>query len=472
MRIGVELLALGIVGLGVVTTGARAQTDPANKPVTVRVNWDKKEGTVPPAAYGLNLFQGAMQQNFENAKYKENIAYMAPGLVRFHHAGKMNDSKTSTEGLVDEKNQTWDKAKIAALLKGQRFAHRPQVLFNIPSWPKWMDADSDGFLDRDQWDNYAAFLADLVRIVNVRHKASVRYWEITNEWDGRYFTDFYEKGGWGELKDKAKPDRWDEVAEIYNRCARAMKAVDPTIKTGGPAMARPDLIMAHERFAKATLPNLDFFSIHAYASGSRDTPDSEIYDKAEGMGKYVVASIALLKKISPNKHIPVILSEFNISWTWETRDPRMTNHKGGVFDALTYIATTKAGAFSAQAWNEKDGIYGKTDGEDNKRPGALVLNGFNRYATGERVQAESSDTKRVATYATVDNRQKTRTVVFVNRSNSEQTVQSSAIGEVKDKYFVYLISDGMVGIPHKSKPTMNLPPHSVTFLVSDPTASR
>ncbi len=396
-------------------------------PVAVTVNWAKIEGKVTPANYGLNLYGGFSDANASDTIYKANVEYMAPGIVRFHNAGQMQPSAKAWAGCLNEAGTGWDRSKIGRVLAALRFKNHPDLLMNIPSFPAGMDRNSDGFLDDDKKDAYAALCADFVRIVNIENKIGARYFEITNEWDGHYFTDFHENGGGGGLKDVSKPDRWDEVADVYNRCARAMKAVDPRIKTGGPAAARPDLIAMHERFARRTLPNLDFFSIHAYASGSASSPDAEIYDRARAMGDFAAGAVKLMKRISPNRAIPVFLDEYNISWTYETRDPRMTNAKGGVFDALTFVAVTRAGAASAQAWNEKDGIYGKTDARDVRRPGAEVLHLFSTYLIGDRVAAISGDNGVVA-YAVMNPRTKRRSLLLVNRSDRSRTIHATFSG--------------------------------------------
>jgi Glycosyl hydrolases family 39 len=216
-----------------------------------------------PATFGMNLYAVADPKNHTNPLYKANIEYMGSGFLRYHNGGSVKDS-SAWEGLMSEKTKTWDVAKLRKMLS-VKFVQKPKLMLNIPSWPAWMD--KDGFLDPAQHDNYAGLMASLVKIVNKDLNMGVQWWEPMNEWDGRYFVDFYDKGGWGNLKNKNNPDRWSEVSAVFNKCAIAMKRIDPTIKVGGPAAARPDLVMMHEQFIQATKANLDFFSYHAYGSG-------------------------------------------------------------------------------------------------------------------------------------------------------------------------------------------------------------
>jgi len=442
--------------------------------VRVAVDWRRTLGPVPPRAFGLNLFRGFSLTGGPNeAAYRANVAYLAPGIVRYHHAGAMQDSRKAVEGLLNEANRTWDAAKIKRTLSASLGAHqRPERMVNIPGWPAWMDKNGDGRLDPDQFDAYARLCADLVRIVNRDARLGVRWWEVTNEKDDVYFTRFYENGGWGALKKPAEPDRVAELTDLFNRCARAMKQADPTIKVGGPAAARPDLVTFHERFLKGTLPNLDFFTFHAYASGSAATSDEEIYDRASGMGGFVKAVVDMARRLSPTRRIPVFLGEYNISWTWETRDPRMTNHKGVVFDALALTAACEAGADGSLAWNEKDGIYGKTGNADERHPAASLFHLANSYlAPGERVQSTTSNPKTVVAFAVRQPAQRRRALLLINRSDAPQTVALNVAGggplRTQNTVQHEISAAGYAARPmNAAAAALILPPHSVTLLTT------
>jgi hypothetical protein len=406
-----------------------------------------------PATFGMNLYAGANPKNFVNPKYKANIEYMNSGFLRYHNGGSVRDS-AMWEGLMNHKTQTWDVAKLRKML-GVKFAQKPKLLFNISSWPVWME--KDGFLSVQQHDNYAKLMADLVKIVNKDLKMGVQWWEPMNEWDMRYFTDFYDKGGWGELKEKNNPDRWDEVISVFNKCAVAMKKVDPTIKVGGPAAARPDLSMMHERFIKGTATNLDFFSYHAYASGDAKDSDEAVYNNAAGMGNSVGKVVDLIKKHLPRRPIPVFLDEYNVSWTWETRDVRMTNQKSAVFDALVAISTIRAGVAALFPWNEQDGIYGKTDSTDTRRPGADFQMLCAKYLVGDVVSVKSDDEKQVMAMAVRQKATQKVNLLLVNRTNMPRDIGGPFPKTVKA---VQVAEKGMRFVSSAD----TLPPHSVTIV--------
>ncbi len=438
--------------------------------LTLRVDWSKQQGTVGKEQFSLNLYAAANPKNSISPDYRSNIAYMGAGILRLHNGGMMQDSATHWEGLLDTKRRTWDSAKVKRLLASLQLPGAPKLLVNIPGWPDWMDADKDGFLDKEQFTAYAKLCADLVKITNKEGKFPALYWEPLNEKDDPYFTDFHQSGGYGALKDSNKPDRWDEIAQIYTLCAVAMKQVDPTIKIGGPAAARPDLKEMHQRFIAKTLPHLDFFSFHAYASGSAADPDDSVYDKAKLTGSYVGTVRELLQRLSPKRPIPVMLGEYNISWTWETRDPRMTSSKGAVYDALVMIYAIKNGVFSAQAWNEKDGIYGKTDDTNKRRPGAEVLHLFNTLLIGTVAETFSREESHVVGFAVVRAQTKTRSLLLVNRTDQTQTVQVTFLGKAigTQPYQVAQVTDRELKLseataPEGDMPQWVLPANSVTI---------
>jgi|GEM_PF-2861153 len=117
-------------------TGAFAQN------ATATVNSDQLSGrTIHKGAFGLNLFQGfhpAQVGNPGNTAYKDAMAFMKPGIVRYH-SWEMMGLSTNRNGWLTSAN-TWDAAKINNALTGAN-AYGPTLLMNIPGWPSaWVDA--------------------------------------------------------------------------------------------------------------------------------------------------------------------------------------------------------------------------------------------------------------------------------------------------------------------------------------------
>ena len=422
------------------------------------VDWNTVRGLTTPRSFGINAFHGFVPKTTNDPSYQRNMAYLRCGFVRYHNSGMLQDSHID-DGLVDEKNRRWDAAKVKQALT-PIFSQKPERLVCINHFPSWMITKGSNLLNADQMDAYAAFCADLVRIVNKDARLGVRYWEVTNEKDDSYFTAFHTNGGYGGLQDPAKPDHIEELITIYNKCATAMKRVDPTILVGGPAATRADLAPFYTRFLHGTAAHLDFYSFHWYATGVRETTDAEIYASAQDSGKYVRAVVAALQKESPKRRVPVFLDEYNISWTWETNDPRMTNQKGGVFDALVMIAAAENGADGTAAWNDRDGIYGKMDYENHLRPAAAVFRLFNTFLVGKRVAVGTDDAKAVAPFAIV-NGARLRSLLLVNRSDRLQTV---AYARGATSLTRFEVTDVLRTLPLvKPSDPLVLPAHSVTL---------
>lgn len=448
-------------------------TSPSGNLITASVNWNAVSKKVPNLQFGLNAYQGFRPQNFNNSAYSSNMAYMNPGFIRFHNSGSLSNS-TNDDGLISTANMTWDADKVKSALTSsvKTFGtNQPQRMINIPTWPAWMDAEQDGFLDADQFDNYANLCAALVKIVNKDNRFGVKYWEVTNEKDNQYFTQFYGNGGYGGLIDTTKPDRLTELITIYNKAAVAMKQVDPTIKVGGPAIVRADLQQFYVPFIQGTVSNLDFFTYHCYATGSASTSDPDVYNVTDAISYYTKSIVQTLKSASPNRYIPAILDEYNISWTWTTYDPRMTNNKGAVFDALSIIKAINNGVWANLAWNEKDDIYGKTSNQDELRPSAYVFNLLNKFLVGNSVTTTTSDNNVVVTFAVSNSTAGYKSYLIVNRGDSSKQIQTNFNGwtpvqTALDEYQVSSLGYTHQTIDWNSFSTNNyvVPEYSVTVL--------
>ncbi len=102
---------------------------------TATIHFDQATGPViPQGAFGLNLFQGfdpGQSGTPGNAAYKAAMAFMNPGIVRYH-SWEMLGQSTNRNGWLTAGNQ-WDAAKIKNALDGA--PAYPLVLMNIPGWP-------------------------------------------------------------------------------------------------------------------------------------------------------------------------------------------------------------------------------------------------------------------------------------------------------------------------------------------------
>jgi xylan 1,4-beta-xylosidase len=254
-----------------------------------------------------------------------------------------------------------------------------------------------------------------------------------------------------------------------------MKAVDPAIETGGPAAARPDQLDALRRFVRAARDHLDFLSYHMYACGPAETPDEEVYDRTQEFQEMNAAIAEMLQEESPDRRIPAHLNEYNVGWSWTTQDPRQTNNKGAVFDALVMAGAASAGVDVTCAWNDWDGVYGKMSADLVLRPAAHVFRLFNGAFVGDVVEAETSDQDLVVPYAVLrEGSAGALSMALMNRTDVEQRVQVDLGRDVERpeglRVVVYRLDEG--GYAEWDAPFFEvttlpvpLPKHSVTVLL-------
>ncbi len=414
--------------------------DEAEEPATVsvRIDWSSPTRMTTRKQFSINANVGANPDYTANPKYAEGMAYMNPGHVRYHkHVIPRKHNGETISGWLNYETGTWEKSVIEKAFETYH-PENADILIAIPEWPEWMDADGDRQLDPDQYDAYAKLCADLVRVLNVELELGIEEFEISNERDFVY---------WRRQMKNGEPIEVLELAEIYNRCAEAMKAVDPSIRVGGPTSCRGEtnVMPIHETFARETLPNLDFFSFHCYATGSANEPDALIYDKAVAMGDMMEDHIQMLRRVSPDREIPVHLNEYNIAWTWKVKEPRMRNHKGAVFDSLFFIEAANHGLAVGNAWNECDGTYGKMSEDTYElRPAAHAFHYFNAWLVGQGVKALSDHPRKVVALAVIDGA--AHNFVLVNRSSTYNEVVLENVGwqpESDTIRYVRLDEDGL-----------------------------
>lgn len=107
--------------------------------------------------------------------------------------------------------------------------------------------------------------------------------------------------------------------ELYDRTARAIKAIDPKLRVGGPASAQAawvDAFIAH--CAQSGAP-VDFVSTHVYANDT--AKDVFGTDEAIGRDKMVCRAVKKVHdqvKASARPDLPLYWSEFNASYKNET----------------------------------------------------------------------------------------------------------------------------------------------------------
>jgi Glycosyl hydrolases family 39 len=390
--------------------------------IRIGVDWAQTSGKQASSRqYGLNLYKILEPKWAQDLNYRTNLSAMKLGMVRLHRGDQMADSSTSAAGWVidpDKSTYRWDKTKIVTALEHLK-SFGTERMINLTNFPAFLKKPGTQQLEPSKYQEYANFCADLVKIVNTDLNLDVRYWEITNELDDGK-TDGTDKYNGNML----------EVGKIFNSVSSAIKALDPSLKVGGPAMAQvgADNYRDEKAFLGETKDTLDFFSYHTYFTGDQNLPLQKLYDSASGMGWATQGVQAQIKAVT-TRNIETFHDEYNISWA--PPDSRMTNEIGAVFDALALKALANAGASGGMAWNESDGWYGKLENEWGKpsfsrRPSSYVFELYNTLMTGQIVAATSSDAQILDVFAVKN--PSALTVAVVNRSGSDQRISLAATG--------------------------------------------
>ncbi len=366
--------------------------------IEITFRWDRPRGEVTPRLLGFNIWDGYDADVATNPQYQENIDYMSPGLIRFHSSESTRDSGEHERGWVDESNRTWDADKIAEVLGA--FNNMHDVQMNISNWPSWI---SSGTLPASKFDEYAQWCADLVKIVNIDLGFNIQFWAAFNEAENKV------EGNAAGL------------AELHNKCAIAMKAVDPTIKVGGGEWTQPWDDSGLNTFIAAAKDHLDFFTYHHYVTGDSNKPDDEIFAAAKGMADRVGG---IQSKLESNGigDIPIWITENNVYWSWDL-DKRqfMRSIKGALFNSLLLKYYAEGGKLDGSAiWNDSDNTYGVMGGDFSKRPTTHLIMLKNRYLLGTTVSVSSRRSAIVNAMAVTATTGKT--LMLMNQSTVDTTV--------------------------------------------------
>ena len=435
-----------------------------NKPtpeaaVVSTVQWAVSETTISQRAFSINLsiWPDVESKNYiKNPQYVSTINAWNPGMVRLHNAKITRNPSTTTMSLVDSTTKGWNYTKLGPILDILKDI-KAEKMMSIPEFPPWMDLNGDSVLDAGQADAYAQLCADLVKYINITHgQCYIKNWIVTNERD-----DLYNLQG-----------RIPELVALTRKCIMAMKAVDPSILTGGPSFKRPDLTSVAFPYIDDLIDVLDFVDGHGYAVGNLAATDEAIYDRVVPM----TSQMRALKDYVVNtkhKNIPVYFDEFNIQWSSSLNDGRMRNHIGAVFDALGYLETIEQGLDGLFPWNEMDNTYGKMTTTHLVNPGGHLLRLLNTHMIGTKVRT-TTNTSAVKLLAVRSGNKSS--FMLVNRTNSPVVVPTSFTGWVteparstpftQDQISSAGVVEGTFVTYENIVEGLNLPANSVTFLTT------
>lgn len=384
-----ELDAIALVTNAVLAAIAFA---PPPIDVDLKIDWSVAAShPITPRHWAVNDYE-IVRAHEPSEAFDTVLRELSPAIIRIHHASLV-DTWSNAE------TRSWDVAKIRAAFDRMPAYKGVPIMVNINNWPKWFH---DGpTLPAEKQAAFAALCADLVRIFRDELHQPVAYWEVLNEQDNRY------------EKAEDLPALWQLLATVMD----AMHAADPKAKIGGPALTWPKAEWT-EGFLAACGNRIDFLSWHTYASGSRDeSTDAILTPKVDALCGMAKGAREVLARHQPERRVETFLTEYNISWTWETRDSRMKDHIGAIFDALVVMGVAEVGLEGAFVWHLKDNIYGLVDSQNVRRPAYQLFAWGPRHLVGNVIPVTNARVDALQILA-VCQAGGGRSLLLVNRSDA------------------------------------------------------
>lgn len=436
-------------GLDAVVLAADAALDPnsafpglAGVSARIAVHWNTTTGRTTPLLFGSNDWAAIQNVNMTvgDAPFARAVAQTHIAFLRIHNAGL-------SDAWSDNVTQTWNTAKIKTVYDAP-YLQGKTIMQNIPGWPGWMK-QQDKVLDPSEYDRYAQFCADLVRIVNKQQGRKVRLWEPFNEQDQNYWA----KG------------KFDDLCALYNKVAVAMKAVDPSIKVGGMAFTWADPAKV-EAFLQKCGPNVDFLTWHRYAGEGKDATD-KIMTATPGYEATIQMFRALAKKYAPGRAIPLVWDEYSLAYTYQSPETRQWSNVGAVWFASTLKHMADAGLDMAAQWNLKDRFYGLIGNDEAVRPAATVYAWGNQYLVGALAQTQS-DQPWVEAMA-VRQTNGSQSLLLINKASAPAKVTLALTGSTRSAAWQSFRLDAAgttEGMPESDAldKDVTLPPYSLLLL--------
>lgn len=360
--------------------------------IVLDIDWNTMVRLVPDFAYGVNSPANFIPSYSNNDIFMEHLRTITQkkGIIRLHGWGMIDES--SPESWLS--NGEWNATKIQQALT-PLIQRGYEVMINIPSGPMGED-------DYQNPQQFAQFCAELVQIVNIENSLDVTYWELPNERE----SDFISPGLSAS-----------EMASFIQTVSQSMKAVDPTIKVGGPGTAWVNTGYLTQ-LVQLAASDLDFVTCHTYA-GDCTNSLTEIYNNAQD----AIADLAVLREnlngITAPDYLPIFLTEYNLSYQGCAD---IQTYKGAVYDAIIMTQSIKSGIDASCYWNVAPysdmSIIVDSDLDEN----AYLYKKMNSLFQGEMVQSTTSNNAKVLIFATKNPIANHYSFCLINRTSTSQDI--------------------------------------------------
>jgi len=188
----------------------------------------------------------------------------------------------------------------------------------------------------------AELAAEWVRWANISNDYDVTYWEMGNELNGEWEA--------GHIMLDGSKMTAEKYVERYIEFAKAMKAVDPDIKIGGPACD----VEHHDDYFEPLLRDageyVDFITLHYYSLRNSLAPEKELFDGLENLPPIMARMNELIEKYQPARkdEIEISITEWNSKLPKDQDAYRLFN---GLWFSAWVGEMLKNGVDSATVWD-------------------------------------------------------------------------------------------------------------------------
>ncbi len=345
--------AMALASAALTTGSTAAQAAPAA--VNVTVNPLEGLGTVPGTAYGLN--QAVWDTNMNTQASVDLISQAGVGMMRYP-GGSYGD------GYHWQTNTVTGGGYVAPGTDFDSFMHTVKA------------SGSQAILIANYGTGTPQEAADWVRYANVTKGYHDQYWEIGNE----VYGNGYYGAGW-ELDNHASKSPATYATNVV-QYAKAMKAVDPTIKVGAvltlPGNGWPDGVVAsgdsgdwNQTVLPIVGPYVDFVIVHYYPAGP--TSDADALQQVQRLpGELAQLRQEIDQYAGPDApHIGIAVTETENTYQADTQP-------GALYNADVYFTALENGTFTVDYWDTRNGMGTVTtapDGATDYGDGGLLSSG-------------------------------------------------------------------------------------------------
>lgn len=169
----------------------------------------------------------------------------------------------------------------------------------------------------------------------------VAYWEIGNELDGEWEL--------GHIMPDGKRMTADDYARRFKEFAKALKAVDPNVKVGGPACSNDKLLFV-ETLIREAGDTLDFVSFHTYPVLANNATEARRFEQARDVKKAVATIRSWIRQYHPDRvgKIAIGVTE----WHKQVAETRATvDLSSGLWSCLFIGSMAESGVDFANLWD-------------------------------------------------------------------------------------------------------------------------